>query len=102
MVSPSVDREGAPFSYPSQPTDEIGVMYAPSAAEITPEGYVYTGFGELMFFCGPELEPVNQRLRVLEKGYLPIVQYSVKREGITYRFDVFCGIGQPPTRRARR
>jgi len=89
MVSPLVDRDGAPFSYPSQPTDEIGVVYAPSSAEITPEGYVYTGFGELMFFCGPELEPVNQRLRVLEKGYLPIVQYSVKREGITYRFEMF-------------
>ena len=73
MAAPSIDS-GAPFSYPAKPTDEVGVMYSPSAAEITPEGYIYTGFGELMFFVGPELEPVNQRLRVLEKGYLPIVQ----------------------------
>jgi hypothetical protein len=89
MVSPSIDPTGAPFSYPSKPTDEIGVIYSPSAAEITPEGYIYTGFGELMFFVGPELEPVNQRLRVLEKGYLPIVQYSIENGGVTYRFEMF-------------
>jgi hypothetical protein len=89
MVSPSIDHDGEPFSYPSKPTDEIGVMYAPSAAEITPEGYVYTGFGELMFFVGSQLEPVNQRLHVLEKGYLPIVQYAVERGGITYHFEMF-------------
>lgn len=89
MISPSVDPEGAPFSYPSQPTDEIGVIYSPFAAEITPEGYLYTGFGELMFFVGPELEPVNQRLRVLERGYLPIVQYSVESGGVTYHFEMF-------------
>lgn len=89
MLSPAIDRDGEPFSYPSKPTDEIGVMYSPSAAEVTPEGYIYTGFGELMFFAGPQLDPVDQRLRVLEKGYLPIVQYSVERAGITYRFEMF-------------
>lgn len=89
MISPSIDPGGAPFSYPSKPTDEIGVIYSPSAAEITPEGYIYTGFGELMFFVGPELEPANQRLRVLQKGYLPIVQYSIENEGVTYRFEMF-------------
>ena len=52
MVSPSIDQPGQPFSYFSKPTDEIGVMDAEAASEITPEGYLRTGFGELMFFVG--------------------------------------------------
>jgi hypothetical protein len=55
MVSPSIDKAGEPFSYFSKPTDEIGMMDAEAATEITPEGYLRTGFGELMFFAGPEL-----------------------------------------------
>ena len=76
MVSPSIDRPGQPFSYFSAPTDEIGVMDAEAATEITPEGYLRTGFGELMFFAGPELEPTSVRIRTLEDGRLPIVSYD--------------------------
>ncbi|MGB7264192.1 MAG: hypothetical protein WBC92_01685, partial [Terracidiphilus sp.] len=55
MVSPSIDQPGQPFSYFSKPTGEIGVMGAEAATEITPEGYLRTGFAELMFFSGPDL-----------------------------------------------
>jgi hypothetical protein len=89
MVSPSIDPPGQPFSYFSQPTDEIGVMDAPEATEITPEGYLYTGFGELMFFTGPNDEPVRQRLRTLERGYLPIDSYVWRQNGIAYHFTMF-------------
>lgn len=89
MLPPDIDREGEPFSYPSQPTDEIGVIYSPSATEITSEGYLYTGFGELMFFVGPDHQPVSQRLHTLAKGYLPILSYRVTRYGVTYRFEMF-------------
>jgi hypothetical protein len=88
MVNPDIDKPGEPFSYFSQPTDIVGVMNAPSAAEITPEGFLYTGYGELMFFTGPERKPISARLRTLEKGYLPIVSYTVHDEGIAYRFTV--------------
>jgi len=89
MVSPEMDRPGEPFSYASRPTDEIGVMYAPSATEITPEGYLYTGFGELMFFTGPDKRPVEQRIRTLAEGHLPIVNYTVMRDGVRYHFEMF-------------
>ncbi len=89
MVSSSIDRPDEPFSYFSQPTDEIGVMDAPEATEITPEGYLYTGFGELMFFTGPEDTPVNVRIKTLEKGYLPIIHYAWKQNGIAYQFTMF-------------
>ena len=89
MVSPSIDLAGAPFSYPSQSTDQIGVMYSPSGTEITPEGYLYSGFGELMFYVGVDRQPVAQRLRTLEDGHLPIVCYEVEHEGLLYRFLMF-------------
>lgn len=89
MVSPDIDRQPGPFSYFSKPTDELGVMYAPSGTEVTPEGYLYTGFGELMFFLGPEQTPVSARLRTLEDGYLPVLSYTVAHLGIEYRFELF-------------
>ena len=89
MVSPSIDKPGEPFSYFSKPTDEIGVMDAEAATEITPEGYLRTGFGELMFFAGPELRPTSVRIRTLEDGHLPIVHYQFARDGIVYRFTLF-------------
>jgi hypothetical protein len=49
MVSPEIDSQPGPFSYFSKPTDELGVFHAPSGTEVTPEGYLYTGFGELIF-----------------------------------------------------
>lgn len=89
MVSPDIDRDDQPFSYFSKPTDIIGVMNANSAAEISPEGYIYTGFGELMFFVGPEQKPIFARIRTLEEGDLPIVSYTVSHLGIEYRFTAF-------------
>ena len=86
MVPPSIDKPGEPFSYFSKPTDEIGVMDAEAATEVTPEGYLRTGFGELMFFSGPDLEPTNVRVRTLEDGHLPIIHYEFEHTGIVYRF----------------
>src|ERR1035437_840209 len=91
MVSPLIDSPDQPFSYFSRPTDEIGVMDAEAATEITPEGYLRTGYGEMMFFAGPELEPVSVRIRTLEEGRLPIVRYEFERNGVAYRFTLFAG-----------
>ncbi len=89
MVSPSIDAPGQPFSYFSAPTDEIGMMDAEAATEITPEGYLRTGFGELMFFSGPELKPTHVRIRTLEQGHLPILHYQFAGNGVQYRFTMF-------------
>src|SRR5205823_6666658 len=82
MLNPEIDQPGKPFSYFWHPTDVIGALYAPVASEVTPEGYVYTGFGELMFFVGNPPEPVNQRIKTLHKGFLPIIRYDFNRAGI--------------------
>jgi hypothetical protein len=89
MVSPDIDRPDQPFSYFSKPTDVIGVMNAPAATEISPEGYLYTGYGELMFFLGPEQTPLSARIRTLEDGDLPVISYTVNHLGIEYTFTAF-------------
>jgi hypothetical protein len=89
MVDPGIDTPGEPFSYFRNPTDVIGALYAPVASEVTPEGYIYTGFGELMFFVGNPPEPVDVRIKTLYDGYLPIVQYHLARHGVRFRFTLF-------------
>ena len=89
MVDPAIDRPGEPFSYFSHPSDVIGVMDAPEGTQVTPEGYLYTGWGELMFFIGNPPQPVSQRVKTLRDGHLPIVEYSFTRDGVQYRFVMF-------------
>ncbi len=89
MVNPKIDQQPGPFSYYSHSVDEIGVMDAPLATEITPEGSLYTGYGELVFLTGPEMSRIAPRIRTLEEGYIPIVHMSHTQEGIEYRFTFF-------------
>lgn len=89
MVSPAIDRNDLPFSYVSQSTDQISVMHAIAGTEITPEGTLYTGYGELMFLVGADRHTIEPRIRTLEDGYLPIVHYTIHHDGIEYRFIVF-------------
>ncbi len=89
MVSPAMDRPDEPFSYFSKPTDVIGVMDGKEGTLVSPEGYLYTGWGELMFFTGNPPEPVNQRVKTLFKGYLPVIEYRCTRGEIRYEVTAF-------------
>jgi hypothetical protein len=89
MINPSIDRPDEPFCYFSKPTDEIGVMDGREATLISPEGYLYTGFGEMIFFTGNPLQPVNQRVKTLYDGYVPIVEYRYRYDGFEYHFELF-------------
>jgi hypothetical protein len=88
MAPPEIDVNGQPFSYFAHPTDVLGAPYAPLASEVTPEGYVYTGFGELMFFTGNPPRPVDVRIKTLRSDYLPIVEYTAQRDGVRYDFTL--------------
>jgi len=57
--------------------------------EVTPEGYLYTGSGELMFLAGPMLTPVEQRIRTLRGGWLPVVECDIHRGDVAYHFTLF-------------
>jgi hypothetical protein len=89
MVNPSIDNPKEPFSYCSKPTDVLGVMDGKWGTEVTPEGYLYTGYGELMFFTGNPPEPVNQRVKTLLDGYLPVISYHFEKSGVEYKVTTF-------------
>lgn len=89
MVNPAIDNQPGPFSYYAKSVDEIAVMDAPAGTEITPEGGLYTGYGELDFLLGPETQFFWARIRTLEQGYLPIVHLTHTQDGIEYRFTYF-------------
>jgi hypothetical protein len=88
-ASPPVSQAGHPSEKPLTPPDWIGPMGSGATTEITPEGYLSTGFEEMMFFCGPDLEPTNAHIRTLDQGHPPIVHYRFDRDGIQYRFTIF-------------
>jgi len=89
MVDPAIDHPGEPSSYFSQPTDEIGVMDGRAGTTVTPEGYLFTGYGELMFFVGNPPQPASQRIRTLYHGYLPEIEYTYHDGPIEYRMAAF-------------
>ena len=89
MVDPAIDRPDEPFSYFSQPTDVIGVMDGRAGTMVTPEGYLFTGYGELMFFTGNPPQPARQRVKTLYLGYLPEIQYTYREGSIEYRMAAF-------------
>jgi hypothetical protein len=89
MLNPAIDKSNEPFCYYSKPTDVIGVMDGKEATLVSPEGYFYTGSSELMFFTGYPAEPVNQRVKTLTDGYLPVIQYRFVKEGIEYNVEAF-------------
>ncbi len=89
MVNPAIDRQGQPFSYPSASTDEMAIFGSKLGTEITPQGYLYTGYGELMFLVGYPQKPVSQRIRTLEQGYLPILNYTYRDGSVRFRIITF-------------
>ncbi|HQQ85293.1 MAG TPA: hypothetical protein PKV46_05210, partial [Candidatus Marinimicrobia bacterium] len=89
MLNPSIDRNDEPFCYFSKPTDQIGVMDGREGTLITPEGYLYTGSGEMMFFIGNPPIPTEKRVKTLLNGYLPFIQYALNHDGFDYRWTIF-------------
>lgn len=90
-TSPPAAQPGQPASWFNPQTGELGLAGFENTTEITADGYLRTGFGELMFFSGPDLEPIGVSGHILEQRGLPIVHYGFERDGITYRFSIFAG-----------
>ena len=89
MLDPSIDKPNEPFCYFSKPTDMINVIDGREGTLVSPEGYFYTGWGELMFFTGLPQVPINQRVKTLMKGYLPVIQHSFTDRGIEHHVTAF-------------
>ncbi|MBC7288249.1 MAG: discoidin domain-containing protein, partial [Armatimonadetes bacterium] len=88
-ISPDIDPPGEPFCYYSRPSTVLGVADGPEGTQVTPEGWLWTGWAELMFFIGPHYQPVRQRLHTLLDGYIPVVEYRYRHAEIEARFTMF-------------
>lgn len=86
MMEPSLD-ESEPFEYLRRPWALLGARNA--TAQVTAEGFIYTGAAEFMFFGGADLQPLNCRSKTLQDEYLPIVSFGTSRDGMQYRFKAF-------------
>ncbi len=89
MVDPDIDKPDEPFSYFAYPVDVVGMVDSREGTEVTPEGYLFTGYGELLFFTGSPPQPVNQRVKTLYRDHFPAVQYSFIQEEVEYSVTFF-------------
>ncbi len=83
------DAESEYFSYWAKPVYQIGLPYEHFATIITPEGHLFTGSAELEFFAGENLDPINERIWTLYKGYLPCINYQIKKDGLIIKIQAF-------------
>jgi hypothetical protein len=85
----------APYSYVATPTDQISVPGYAAGAEITPEGFLYTGLGELVF--AQSGRPWRSQWRTLEDDRLPIVTSGAQRDGLRSSVTAFAElVGHTP------
>ena len=84
-----IDPTDKPFSYYANPNDILKPYGATVASEVTPEGYIFTGFGELMFFIGNPPTPAVQRIHTLHDGCMPAIEYDIEHDGVRHDFQLF-------------
>lgn len=87
-IDPAIDVAG-PFSYFSRPSTVLGVADSQDGTQVGPEGWLWTGSAQLIFFAGPELAPLRERIHTLSDGRLPIVSHATRIGDIQYRVTMF-------------
>jgi hypothetical protein len=88
-IDPAIDDGPGPFCYFSRPSTVLGVADGAEGTQVTAEGWLWTGNAELMFFYGPQLKPLRQRIHILQDGCLPIVSYAVREQNLRYTVTMF-------------
>ena len=88
MVDPVIDQGSTTFSYFAQPVYQLGLPGRHFATMVTPEGHLFNGSAELVFFTRG-LKEINHRLYTLLDGWLPCIQYQLAENGIIYKVEAF-------------
>lgn len=88
MQAPGLEIESKPpFSWYLVPSDEIGFKDCPQAFQLTYDGAINNGFGELDLTANGA--PLTNRIRTMTDGHLPIYRYSNSRDGAVFDVEVF-------------
>ena len=89
MFDPATDQPGEEWCYAAQSTTVIGMPFVPDPVQITYDGAVYTRYAELAFFFGKELKPVMARNKTFLDGWIPVVGYGWRDDGLAYHLEIF-------------
>ena len=89
MMDPAIDDPGRPWCYAAQSTTVIGLPFVPEPVQVTYDGAVYTRYAELAFFYGKPLKPVMARTKTFLEGWIPVVGYDWKADGVDYHLEIF-------------
>jgi hypothetical protein len=86
-----------PFNYFLTPSDALGFMDSPKAFQLTGDGACSAHWGELTLWAGTPLKRLNSRVRTLDGGSLPVINYGALVDGIEYRVKAFAApVGLDP------
>jgi len=89
MFDPAIDRPEEEWCYAAQSTTVIGMPFVPEPVQVTYDGAIYTRHAELALFYGRTLKPVMARNKTFLDGWIPVVGYGWKDEGVDYHLETF-------------
>lgn len=89
MFDPVIDPPDKEWCYAAQSTTVIGMPFVPAPVQITYDGAVYTRHAELAFFVGKTLKPVMARNKTFLDGWIPVVAYGWRDDGLEYHLEIF-------------
>ncbi len=88
-LKPVTDPPGEAFDWFRDPRTLVGVYGGPEQALITPKGAVRNDFGTLVLETGRHAVPMDQRIKTLLSGWLPVVEARFQRRGLDYHVEYF-------------
>jgi len=77
------------WCYTPKSTTVIGMPFTPRPVQITYDGALYTRDAEVCFFYSDSLKPLMARQKTFLEGWIPVVQYEWKENGISYTVEMF-------------
>lgn len=88
-LDPGIDAADRPFCYFSRPSTVLGEADHDDGTQVTPEGWLWTGSVQLLFFTGDTLTPLRERLQSLRDECLPIVTQRTRQGAFEYEITRF-------------
>jgi len=97
LLAIAAPAHARPYGFLATPTDQFAVPGHLAGFEVTPEGFLYNGYGELVFRAGPRLVGLRAPVRTLDGGRYPVLRYGQRFGGVRYDLEVFASLvaGQP-------
>lgn len=92
VIDPDIDDLSRQWCYMAKSTTVIGMPFQSEEAgvtQVTYDGSLYTTFAELGFFYGKNNTALLARQKTFYEGWIPIVQYDWKDNGIQYEMEAF-------------